>query len=100
MSKRWKLALMVPWLGLVAMLYEIWSVYDRLPAVIASHFNAAGVPNGWAPKDQFFTIIVPIAFGLLCLFTFLASRFDQQSGLAWLCLVFSYWVTGLFVMLT
>ncbi|ABF40403.1 hypothetical protein Acid345_1401 [Candidatus Koribacter versatilis Ellin345] len=100
MSKGWKIALLVPWLGLVAMVYEIWSVYDRLPAVIASHFNAAGVPNGWAPKGQFFTVIVPIAFGLLCLFTFLASRFDQKSGLAWACLTFEYWGIGLFVMLT
>ncbi len=100
MSKAWKVALVVPWLGLVAMIYETWSVYDRLPPVIASHFNAAGVPNGYAPKEQFFTIIVPIAFGLLCLFTFLASRFDSKSGLAWLLLIAEYWMIGIFVMLT
>jgi len=100
MSKSWKVAMIGPWLALVAMIYEIWSVYDRLPAVIASHFNAAGVPNGWAPKGQFFTVIVPIAFGLLCLFTFLVSRFDSKSGLAWLCLVFEYWGIGIFLMLT
>ena len=100
MSKGWRGALLAPWLGLMAMIAEIWSVYDQLPAVIASHFNAAGVPNGWAPKAQLFSVIVPIALGLLCLFTFLTSRFDQQSGLGWLCLVAEYWGIGIFVMLT
>jgi hypothetical protein len=100
MNKGWKVALMVPWLALVAMIYDIWSKYDRLPAVIASHFNASGVANGFAPKQQFFTVIVPIAFGLVALLTFLTSRFESNSGLAWLLLVAEYWAAGIFMMMT
>ncbi len=99
-SRNWRIAMLVPWLGLVAMLVDIWSVYDRLPAVIASHFNIAGYPNGWAPKQQLFSIIVPIGFGTLCLFTFLLSRFPRISGLGWLLMVTEYWTTGLLVGLT
>ena len=100
MSKGWRVALMLPWLALVAMSFDIWSKYDRLPAVIASHFNAAGVANGFAPKQQFFTVIVPMAFGMVALFTFLASRFEKSSGLGWLLLVAEYWGAGLFLLMT
>ncbi len=33
-----------------------WHAYPELPERIASHFNGAGVPNGWMTKDQFFTL--------------------------------------------
>lgn len=100
MNGKWRIAMMIPWLGLAAMILEIWSVYGQLPARIGSHFNAAGYPNGWAPKQQLFTFIVPIAFGFLVLFTFLVSRFQKSSGLAWLTLVFEYWGFGLQYLLT
>lgn len=32
-------------------------VYPQLPAVMASHFTAHGVANGWAPKQAFFGIM-------------------------------------------
>ena len=99
-SRNWRIAMMVPWLGLAAMMFDIWRAYDRLPAVIASHFNFAGYPNGWAPKQQLFSIILPIAFGLLCLLTFLLSRFPQITGLGWLVMVMEYWTIGLLVGLT
>jgi hypothetical protein len=99
-ERRWRKAIWVPWLSLVLMLAEIAYFYPQLPAVIASHFNAAGVANGWAPKSQFFTVIVPICAGFLALFTFLASRFPQISGLGWLVMICEYWGAGLFVMLT
>ena len=30
--------------------------YPRLPAVVAQHFGAQGLPNGWTPKQDFFLI--------------------------------------------
>ena len=56
--------------------------------------------NGFAPKQQFFTVIVPMAFGMVALLTFLATRFEKSSGLGWLLLMAEYWSAGLFLMMT
>jgi uncharacterized membrane protein len=34
------------------------SYYAQLPAVVASHFDAHGVPNGWQTKSAFFGLFV------------------------------------------
>jgi uncharacterized membrane protein len=34
------------------------SYYQRLPEVVASHFNTHGEPNGWQPKPAFFAVFV------------------------------------------
>jgi len=34
------------------------SYYAELPEVVASHFNAQGVPNGWQTKSAFFGVFV------------------------------------------
>lgn len=99
-SRNWRIAMWVPWLALVIMLADIAMNYAELPSRIASHFNAVGVANGWAPKEQFFTLIVPLSAGFLAMFTFLASRFPQISGLGWLVMVAEYWGAGVFVGLT
>ena len=35
---------------------QIAYYYPQLPATLASHFNAAGAPNSWQPKQAFFAI--------------------------------------------
>jgi len=52
---------------LVFVLLAVWaafyfsSLYAQLPEVMASHFNARGVPNGWQTKSAFFSVLVGVS---------------------------------------
>ena len=48
-------------------------VYPQLPERLASHFDAAGRPNGWQTKQQFFTLALWMA-GLSAVVTFLLPQ--------------------------
>jgi len=37
------------------------SLYAQLPEVMASHFNARGVPNGWQTKSAFFSVLIGVS---------------------------------------
>lgn len=43
-------------------------VWDRLPAVMASHYGASGAPNGWMSRAQFFAFMAAVAGGTTLLF--------------------------------
>jgi len=62
----------VPQIAIVVMLavaaVQLAYFYPQLPAVIASHFNAAGAANSWQPKGVF--------VGLMCfVYALLASMY-------------------------
>jgi len=52
---------------LVFMLLAVWaafyfsSLYAQLPEVMASHFNARGMPNGWQTKSAFFGMLIGVS---------------------------------------
>ena len=39
----------------VALLQSVF-YYPQLPAVVASHFDGAGIANGWSSRNVFFTV--------------------------------------------
>lgn len=39
----------------------LYSVYDTLPEVVASHFDAYGNPNGWASKQAFLVFFIGVS---------------------------------------
>ncbi len=58
------------------------SYYAQLPDVMASHFNARGLPNGWQTKSAFFSVLIGISvlaavigFGIPRLITLLPPEY-------------------------
>jgi hypothetical protein len=49
----WYTLFVLPWAALAAFALWLWSVWDRLPARLAVHFNFHNVPNGWQTRVQF-----------------------------------------------
>jgi Protein of unknown function (DUF1648) len=43
------------WLALPLTALQYWSVWDQLPARIATHFGVSGQPNGWMARDTSLT---------------------------------------------
>jgi uncharacterized membrane protein len=43
-------------------------VWERLPPLMASHFGASGLPNGWMSRDEFFGFMALVAGGTGLLF--------------------------------
>jgi hypothetical protein len=70
MNRRpFQFAIALLWLALPLVAYQYWSVWDQLPARMATHFNAAGQPNGWMSRDVSVECGVGIMAFLLLVFT-------------------------------
>ncbi|HZR63660.1 MAG TPA: DUF1648 domain-containing protein [Terriglobales bacterium] len=87
------------WLALPVMAYRYWSVWDRLPARMATHFGADGRPNGWMTPPQslrfsliFLTVLLTV-FTAISLYT--VRRSSQLDAAAWSLLGLFYVVLGL-----
>jgi len=51
-------AVVLLWMAVPLVGLEYWRAWDRLPAQVATHFNAAGEANGWMSRE------VAVEFGL------------------------------------
>jgi uncharacterized membrane protein len=47
--------------------------FPQLPARMASHFGASGMPNGWMPKQSFF-VVYAVVIGVAALVGYLVPR--------------------------
>jgi uncharacterized membrane protein len=48
------------WLLAVALGATLGATYQRLPLIVASHFDGAGHPNGWSSRSSYALLVVAI----------------------------------------
>lgn len=62
---------------LLAVAFQLAYYYPQLPSMVAAHFDAAGRPNGWAPKGVFLTLyalVVALMMGIFLIVPVLVAR--------------------------
>ncbi len=67
------------WLALPFTAYRYWSVWDRLPAHMATHFRADGRPNGWMTPEQSLKFSASMLAILLAVFTIILVYAGRRS---------------------
>lgn len=95
MNLRLSLATWLMWLALPLTALDYWLVWDRLPARMAVHFDAAWHANGWAPREGSFKFALLIVFFMLAVFTVVnvaMRRSRVPELLPWCMMAFSYGV--------
>lgn len=94
--KMFYLGIVVLWLMLPLVGLEFWLVWDDLPAHMATHFNAAGQPNGWMSREVALEFGLGVMAFLLIVFTpilWLVSR-HKADRFTWAFLAFCFVVAG------
>ena len=82
------------WLVLPLTGLQYWRVWDQLPARMATHFGAAGQPNGWMTRETSLIFIVVLLVFLLLTFTWVLTRVRKPDVLAWSLMAMLYVVIG------
>lgn len=85
------------WVALPITAFRYWSVWDRLPARMASHFDAAGQANGWMTREVSLEFALGLTVFLLAIFTgiSLAARLrNVTDAVSWSLLGLFYLVLG------
>jgi hypothetical protein len=100
MNRRtFQIATALLWLALPLVAFQYWRVWDQLPMRMATHFNAAGHPNGWMSRDVALEFGIGVTAFLLVVFTpilwVIVRR--QVDRFSWAFLGFCYVVTGFVV---
>lgn len=92
--KLWNASMALLWLSLPAVTMRYWLVWDQLPARIATHFNAAGRPNGWMSREGSLIFILILLLFMLTLATAILSRVPKPDATSCALLAFFYVMAG------
>jgi Protein of unknown function (DUF1648) len=90
----WKLSVVLLWLALPLIALRYWLVWDRLPARMATHFNAANQPNGWMSREASLMFTLGLFVFLPTLFTVIITRIRKPDTAAWSVLAMFYVILG------
>ncbi len=82
------------WVALPLTAFQFWRVWNELPARMASHFGAAGQPNGWMSRETLAIFFLVLLTFLLATFTWALTRVRKPDALAWSLLAMFYVVVG------
>ncbi|HUO24720.1 MAG TPA: DUF1648 domain-containing protein [Candidatus Aquilonibacter sp.] len=92
MNRAWYKALTaLLWLAPAAIGFRYWQIWDRLPARVAGHFDAAGRANGWLTREASLYYTVGFLFSLAAIFTVVLYAVERKYPLAklsWALLAF------------
>ncbi len=95
MNSRLSLATGLMWLALPLTALDYWLVWDRLPARMATHFDADWRANGWASREgslEFALLVVLFMLAVFTIINFAMWRSSVPQFARWLMLAFSYGV--------
>jgi Protein of unknown function (DUF1648) len=93
-SKSYRTMTALLWLALPLTAFQFWRVWNELPARMASHFGAAGQPNGWMSRETLAIFFLVLLTFLLATFTWGLTRVRKPDALAWSLLAMFFVVAG------
>ena len=86
------------WLSLPLTALRYWTVWDQLPARMATHFDINGHPNGWMSREASLAFALGLTAFMLVIFTvipYLAGRKRSISAaFCWSAVAFAYVIVG------
>jgi len=92
MNRAWyKTLTALLWLAPAALGFRYWQIWDRLPARVAGHFDAAGRANGWLTREASLYYTVGFLAFLAAIFTVVLYAVERKYPLAklsWALLAF------------
>jgi uncharacterized membrane protein len=73
MTRWFAVAVVLTLAALGASGYVYYFMYDRLPDLVPTHWNASGAPDAWTPKDKIFPtfLLMPAVMGGILVLTLL-----------------------------
>lgn len=89
-----RIAIALAWLALALTWLQYRAVWDRLPAHVATHFDAAGHANRWMTRENALNFPLILAAVLLTVFTVILFRLRAQGREFWALLGLLYLVMG------
>jgi hypothetical protein len=96
MKRPFQFAIALLWLTVPLVAIQYWSVWDQLPTRMATHFNAAGQPNGWMSREVSMQFGIGVIAFVLLIFTAILWTISRRQidKFAWAFLAFCAVITG------
>jgi uncharacterized protein DUF1648 len=101
-DRKFQLATTAMWLALPLLALRTYQVWDRLPARMATHFDASGHANGWMSRESSLTFSLGFMAFMLAIFSIVIWASHRKSSVgtfSWALLVFFYLQIGLIYLL-